>query len=264
MEYKVWNWQTLQAELDAWRDGGHVATLWWRDDDAGQATEGLKRLLEQSAAHAVPLTLATIPTQADNGTAGLVADFPLATVIQHGYAHINHAPKGAGAWELGAHRPRATILNELAQGHAHLDALFGAQFLPVLAPPWSRIDPDLVPDIQRAGLTGLSGFWPRRTIDGAPDLPQVNAHVAVSDWKPEARFAGEENVIYDLLLHLWQRRHGEADPAEPTGLLTHHWVHDEPTWQFLDRFFKFCAGHSAVRWVGAPAAFADVGRASAA
>lgn len=264
MEYKVWNWDTLQAELDAWRDAGQTATLWWRDDDAGQATEGLARLLEQSAAHDVPLTLATIPTEADEGTARLVVDYPLVTVVQHGYAHTNHAPKGAGAWELGAHRPRATILDELARGRARLDTLFGAQFLPVLAPPWSRIDPGLVPDIGRAGLTGLSGFWPRRTIDGATAVAQVNAHVAVSDWKPEARFAGEENVIYDLLLHLWQRRHGEADPAEPTGLLTHHQVHDEPTWAFLDRFFAFCAEHPAIEWVGAPAAFADAERANAA
>ena len=27
----------------------------------------------------------------------------------------------------------------------------------------------------------------------------------------------------------------EADPTEPTGLLSHHLVHDEACWDFLDR-----------------------------
>ncbi len=254
MDYKVWDWETLEQELDAWAAAGQAATLWWRDDDMAGPCDGLSRLLALSTAHAVPVALAAIPAAVDAAAARQVARHPLTTVLQHGYAHIDHAPDGEGCWELGPHRPRAIVLSELAQGRDRLAELFGDRFLPVLTPPWSRIDPALLPELEGLGFTGLSGFWPRG--GGAP-LPEVNAHVAVSDWKPEARFAGPENVIYDLLLHLSQRRNGKVDPDEPTGISTHHRIEKPAAWAFLDRLFAFFAAHPAAGWVGIDTAIAE-------
>lgn len=259
MDYEVWDWETLRQELDAWAAAERIATLWWRDDDMAGPCDGLSRLLALSAAHAVPVALAAIPAAVEPVAARQVARHPLATVLQHGYAHIDHAPDGEGCWELGAHRPRAVVCGELARGRDRLAELFGDRFLPVLTPPWSRIDPALLPELEGLGFTGLSGFWPR---DGRAPLPEVNAHVAVSDWKPEARFAGAENVIYDLLLHLWQRRTGAADPDEPTGISTHHRIEMPAAWTFLDRLFGFCNDHPAVAWTGIRAAI-DAARQAA-
>lgn len=254
MDYRVWDWETLRQELDAWAGAGRTATLWWRDDDMTGPCDGLSRLLALSSTHAVPVALAVIPAAVEAAAAAQVARHPLATVLQHGYAHIDHAPIGEGCWELGPHRPRAVVLGELARGRDRLGALFGDRFLPVMTPPWSRIDPALLPELEGLGFTGLSGFWPR---DGRAPLPEVNAHVAVSDWKPEARFAGAENVIYDLLLHLWQRRTSKADRNEPTGISTHHRIETPAAWAFLDRLFRFCNDHPAVRWVGIETAIAE-------
>jgi hypothetical protein len=42
---------------------------------------------------------------------------------------------------------------------------------------------------------------------------------------------------------------------EPTGLLTHHAVHDEATWVFIETFFAQTAGHGRAVWRKAPELF---------
>jgi hypothetical protein len=39
-------WPDLVAELDRWGETGHVASLWWRDDDAVAPTPVLTALLK--------------------------------------------------------------------------------------------------------------------------------------------------------------------------------------------------------------------------
>jgi hypothetical protein len=48
------------------------------------------------------------------------------------------------------------------------------------------------------------------------------------------------------------------DPAggsEPTGILTHHQVHDSETWRFLAFFLRCTTCHAAVRWLPAGQVF---------
>src|SRR6185503_10933091 len=84
------SWDALDAELERWRAAGRVATFWWRDDDAVTDTPALRRLLELRASLDVPLALAVIPANADAALAALVP--PEVAVLQHGFAHRNHAP----------------------------------------------------------------------------------------------------------------------------------------------------------------------------
>jgi hypothetical protein len=42
-----------------------------------------------------------------------------------------------------------------------------------------------------------------------------------------------------------------VDPAEPTGLLTHHLEHDPGVFAFLSELFKRTGPLSAARWVSA-------------
>ena len=145
-------WPALIDELDTWHSAGKPATLWWRDDDAVEPGAALDRLLALAAAHEAPLALAVIPARA-TGTLvrRLGRSGPGVTVVQHGFAHRNHAPPGVKKMELGTHRPVAEVLEELARGRARMDALFGADWLPVMVPPWNRVAPELVDRLAALG-----------------------------------------------------------------------------------------------------------------
>ncbi|MFQ5775442.1 MAG: polysaccharide deacetylase family protein [Kiloniellaceae bacterium] len=256
-------WADLTRELDAWAASGRAATLWWRDDDAVEPTAALERLLGLAAAHDAPLALAVIPARASAPLARrLAAARPRATPVQHGFAHRNHASAGEKKCELGAHRPAAETLEELARGRARMDALFGADWLPVLVPPWNRIAPDLLPGLARLGFTGVSTDGARARAAPAPGLTQVNTHVDIMRWEPPRGFLGEAPSLGRLLAHLRARRLGEADRDEPTGLLTHHPAHDDACWDFLERLLAHLAGHPAARFVAPADAFAAAPRSA--
>jgi hypothetical protein len=250
------DWPDLAAELDAWGERGQRATLWWRDDDAVEPTPALDRLIGVSRAQGVPLMLAVVPARAGqplvDRLAGAQAD---CLPVQHGFAHVSHAPAGERKWELGAHRPLAAVLEELARGRARMDALFGFTWLPVLVPPWNRIAPEVVSQLGTLGYIGLSAATPRPAPFAAPGVFQVNAHVDIMRWGVPRGFLGTGQALKRLVGYLRARRAGEADPAEPTGLLTHHLAHDEDAWVFLDQLLTTLNRHPAVTFVHPRAAF---------
>lgn len=259
-------WQALHEELGAWQDCGRAATFWWRDDDAADDTPALERLLELAARHHVPLNLAVIPALATDALSARVARGAApVTVLQHGFAHANHAPAGEKRMELGMHRPRVAICEELARGRAMLNATFGMRLAPVLVPPWNRIAEELVPELAGLGFRGLSTYAPRRSFRPAPGLIACNTHIDVLCWRPERKFLGEEEALDLLIGHLRARRRGAGgptaadsdgtDPDEPSGLLTHHLVMDEAAWAFVARLLAVLAGWPSARWVTADEAF---------
>ena len=58
-----------------------------------------------------------------------------------------------------------------------------------------------------------------------------------------------------LITHLRARRRGDVDADEPTGVLSHHWSHDEATWTFLERLFERTQGSNDVQWLDATQVF---------
>jgi hypothetical protein len=253
------SWQYLSEELDAWAAAGRRATLWWRDDDAVEPGPELARLLTLAEARDLPLGLAVIPARASVALAEwLVSNHARATLLQHGYAHQNHARDGEKKAELGAQRPVQVVLEELARGWARMTALFGDSWAPILVPPWNRIAECLVPELAGLGFRGLSTLGPRAAAEPAQGLVQVNTHLDIMHWPPPRGFLGEAGSLEILVAQLRARRLGEADAAEPTGLLTHHAAHDEPTWAFLEALLDRLAGHPAARFIEAAEAFARV------
>ncbi len=248
-------WAALDAELDQWAAAGRTATLWWRDDDAGEPHPGLDRLFALAAAHGVPLALAVIPAAAEPTLADRVAAAPNVQVLQHGYAHRNHAAPGAKKCELTLMRPAATVIAELIAGRTRLAGLFGDRFRPVLVPPWNRIDAGLVAQLPAAGFRGLSTYAPRPAAFAGPGLKQANGHVDPIDWRGTRGFAGTAPALTALVRHLAARRRHEVDAAEPTGLLTHHRRHEPEAWAFLAALAARGAAHRAVRWLDAAAVF---------
>src|SRR5579883_1699738 len=247
------DWDDLGRELDAWRRIGRTATLWWRDDDAAAADPRLDCLLE--ASNGLPVALAVIPALTDASLTRRIAREPRVTVLQHGWKHRNHAPKGERAAELGAHRPLDMIFGELERGWQLLSQLFDRIALPVLVPPWNRVADSVVSRLSQAGYCGLSTSGPRRSREASPRVALVNAHVDIVDWRTRS-FIGATEATRRLLEHLSARREDRVDADEPTGLLTHHLCLDAESRIFLERLVAFTRAHPAVRWMPAGEAFA--------
>ena len=108
------------------------------------------------------------------------------------------------------------MLDELQQGAQHLKTLFAHLWLPVLVPPWNRLTETLIPELRS--------------------------------------FVGESFVLSAFTRQLQQRRLRHINPTEPTGLLTHHWTHDQQAWDFLENFFIMTT-HHGVHWLDAHSLF---------
>lgn len=248
-------WADLTAELDHWAGSGRTASFWWRDDDAVTATPALDRLLALSERHSVPLALAVIPSRADRSLAeALARSSAPVTVLQHGFAHRNHAPADEKSQELGDHRNPDEAVIELERGREKLAALFGDRFVPAMVPPWNRIGGGVAAVLAGHGFRGLSTFGPREAAGGG----RVNTHVDIIDWRGGG-FAGEAACLAVAIGHLADRRAGRCDADEPTGLLTHHLVQDDACWRFVDRFLAEIGGHRSTRWMAPTAVFAEAG-----
>ena len=231
------SWQALAEEVARWRDEGRIAELWWRDDDAVDAGPALDRLLAIVRATKTPLALAVVPAQATAALADRLSKEAEVDVLQHGYAHANHAVAPEKKIEIGLQRPAMMTLGELGTGWMALERLFGARALAVMVPPWNRIAPVLVPTLPEIGYRGLSTFGPRPRVHPVRGLLQVNTHVDLIDWKGGRRFAGEEKILAALVT-AFARARGDGGNGEPVGILSHHLAMDAEAWDFLSLLWK--------------------------
>jgi hypothetical protein len=228
------------GELDRWQRAGKVAQFWLRDDDAIEPTAALDRLLEISATFAVPLTLAVIPAHTGEALTDRLRREPLCSVAVHGWSHRNHAGPDEKKQELGRHRPVADVLTELKPGFDQLFALYGEQFVPMLIPPWNRIDAALLPQLAGLGYQALSVYGPEKPAA----LPLINTHVDVMDWHGTRGGRDPQALAVEIAARLRSMfEHGGA-----MGLLTHHLVHDAAVWDFMKALFTVTADHPACRW----------------
>jgi peptidoglycan/xylan/chitin deacetylase (PgdA/CDA1 family) len=228
-------WQALADEIARLRDEGRTAELWWRDDDAVDSGPALDRLLAIVRDTGAPLALAVVPAQATAALADRLSQEAGVDVLQHGYAHINHAVAPEKKIEIGLQRPAMMTLGELATGWMALERLFGPRALAVMVPPWNRIAPVLVPTLPEIGYRGLSTFGPRPRVHPVRGLLQVNTHVDLIDWKGGRTFAGEGTVLAALVAAFARARGGND---EPIGILSHHLAMDVEAWDFLRSFWE--------------------------
>jgi len=244
-------WQWLERELDRWVKDGEQASFWWRDDDASTAGSRLDRLLDLAAGHAAPLAIAAIPASLDASLADRLRDSPSVSLLQHGYAHDNFAVPGQRSLELGGARGTERVLADLQRGFGIMQNAFGAGFVPVLVPPWNRIDARVTRNLANVGFRGISIHKARRAAHPASGLLQVNTHLDPVNWRRDNGFVGVYPAIAVLVQHLVARRSGYRDADEPSGILSHHLAMNEATWNFLDELLGFLSKHPAVAFVGA-------------
>jgi len=254
--YAMSGWRAFDEEVARWREAGRDVELWWRDDDAADASPALDRLLDLQHAAKVPLALAVVPAKATPALAERVAAEPAIDVLQHGYAHVDHALPPDKKCELGAQRPAMLVLGELGTGWMALERLFARRALPVLVPPWNRIAPALVPALPEIGFAGLSTFASRRRPEPVKGLRQINTHVDLIDWAAR-RFVGAETALKILVGALQQSRNAPGGNApEPVGMLSHHLAMDEGAWDFLRSFWEKATMEPSVKTRSARELFA--------
>lgn len=250
-------WDDLVRECAAWGEAGRMATWWWRDDDAIAATPALDQLLRVARG---PIAVAVIPATLQPDLAPRLKASPEVAVLQHGYAHRNAAPEGGRKSEFPDERDLEAIRQDLTAGFRKLSETLGPQFLPVLTPPWNRIGARTVAILQSIGFIGLTRYLPRPALQDR-GLNLVNTHVDIIDWRgrngPPGGFLGEGACLDLFIGHLRARRLGTVDPNEPTGVLSHHLVHDPATWRFLEKLRDFLANQAAARLLDPSAAFAS-------
>ena len=236
--------------------------MWWRDDDAAAPCDRLDRLL--AIAGEAPVAFAVIPATAQTGLAARfddagreLSESPRVAILQHGWRHTDHGSRtGVKKSEYPADRSAASVAAELAAGRKRLRALFGDRALPVLAPPWNRFTEAFLPLLAACGIGAISRTNPRDEAWPAPGVFAANVHVDLVAWKEDRGFIGEAAALRGLVRHLRARRRGDVDCDEPTGVLTHHLVQDEATWDFLLRLVALTAAHRAMRWLDAREVFA--------
>lgn len=234
-------WQPLLEELARWSHAGRIADFWLRDDDAVKPTASLDRLLHLTGTFAIPTVLAVIPARTDEALADRLTTEPHISVAAHGWSHENHAPASEKKQELGPHRLRQIILADLANSLRRMRQLHGQHFVPILVPPWNRIDAGLLPYLGPLGFKALSVYGP---VWPAP-IRMINSTIDLMDWHGTQGCHDHSLLVRNMVAQLQQAfDHG----GDGVGLLAHHLVHDDEAWAFLERLFEITARHEACEW----------------
>lgn len=217
-----------------------VADVWLRDDDAVEPTPALERFLGLCEQFAIPVTLAVIPAPTGEALVACLDQRSDVDVAVHGWAHENHAGPNEKKRELGLHRPLDLVLQELREGLIKLHTLHGDRFVPMLVPPWNRIDAGVVAHLPQLGYGALSVYGPEEESS----LPLLNTHVDVIDWRGTRGGKDHDMLFADIAMRI-RRAH---DTGRMTGILTHHLDHDDSVWAFLRSLFELTSTHPACRW----------------
>jgi predicted deacetylase len=216
----------MDRELAAWRRLGVKPRLWWRDDDARGSTPQLDRLLRLAGPR--PLALAVIPDGDLSALAGRLQTAANVSVGQHGVDHVDRRTSGPPS-EYPEWPSAETLKARIAGGRALMtQAGLAPRFY---TPPWNAVDPGLAAALRAIGLPILSAGADQVAHDG---LDYASAEIDVLSWKRGGVFKGPLRVMSAMRRALVERRR-EGDLGRPVGLLTHHLVHDEAAWTFLER-----------------------------
>lgn len=240
------DYENLTLELEKWRTERKTATFWWRDDDLTEPTESLHRLLSLRQYFDIPLSVAVIPESAHPSLLDYLGD---CSILQHGYRHVDLSQEGEKKSEYPASRNLEEAVQEIGHGREILSDIFKDQFYPVFVPPWNRISGEAVSALSKLGYIALSRYQPRKQIFASRGLIEINTHVDVINWRGDRSVVKEPFLLDMVLNHLRARRKNRILRDEPTGLLTHHLVHDEDTWATLFQLMTFLTEHHSVRWI---------------
>jgi len=238
----------LRLELDAWSQAGLIARIWWRDDDAAEATPALHRLLALATRVDATVALGAIPERLDRSVADLAT--PAGCPIwQHGWGHHFH-----GDGEFGNSRPLGDMLDDAMRGQETLDRLLGPSgWQRVFVPPNHQLSMSFKSMIPVLGYAGVSAGIP--VTPSIDHVIEVNAEIDVMDW-PAGRALPLEIVCGLFEVALRARRTGDVPADRPIGILTHHLAFSEADWTCVSALVEGLVAHRAVSFLRAGELFA--------
>ncbi len=237
--------EDVTKELDRWAEIGRRARLWLRDDDAIEVTAGLERLGDMAARHDVPMLLAVVPMPARTALGAYVDGHRHLSAAVHGHRHKSHAAAGEKSIELGGRLAPNDVCDQLVAARERLETLCPGSMTGILVPPWNRIAPTVVARLPGLGFSCLSTFGNAHEAAGIEGIVQLNTHLDIIDWKG-SRGGRDPAWLCAELVKLLSAARGNGDPA--IGVLTHHLVHDNAAWGFLERLFQSTARHPGAAW----------------
>lgn len=166
-------------------------------------------------------------------------------VLQHGIEHRNHAREGQRKIELGGQASAAELAIGLVAGRETLATAFGSRYLPVLVPPWNRMDQAVADGLAGRGFVGLSG-WRGGSFATPAGMRRLDTHLDAIRWRPKHQCLSLAELLDGLAAAL------RVEPLRAVGLLTHHLVTDDGGWRALDRFLGLVQDHPKLAFASAP------------
>ncbi|CAE6853530.1 hypothetical protein R69658_07280 [Paraburkholderia aspalathi] len=234
--------QALDDELYVWSRMRRRPCFWWRDDDAyhdSLALQSLRKLLETQF-----LFLAVIPGLLSVDLVRMIEPGAPVRVLQHGWAHTNHAASGENPSEFPPHRPLGAIERELRAGQAILSGAFPGIFHRVFVPPWHRCANWILRDAVRLGFEGISLQSPLFPLLKRGYPGETNIDIDLCDWTCNGAFIGTERLAVLLVRALKLRRDWQQQDT-PVGILSHHALLTAADFGSLSVFLQLLRCHNA-------------------
>ncbi len=233
-------WCKLEKELSKWSDQSIYPIFWIRDDDAYKETQKLTRLISFTKEFNIPISLAVIPFLIEKSLVKILNSIDLISILQHGFKHKNYEPNGQKKSEFGESRNIGHMLEDIHHGAKLVSEYFERAYQPIFVPPWNRMSHLLLPHINCIGITAVSSF--KKNLCGhATNIEYskiINTNIDIIYWKKNKVFAGEKDLVDQLIFELKVRRENNSRIREPIGILTHHNVMNEDSFLFLDKLIR--------------------------
>ena len=101
--------------------------------------------------------------------------------------------------------------------------------------------------LKNQGYRVLSTYG-ARTATSVAVLDLVNTHLDPIFWGGSRDLIDPDVLIAKTAAHLHSRTEGREDAFEPFGLLSHHLVHTEAIWSFIEAFLNEMRMGGATVW----------------
>lgn len=228
--------------------------FWWRDDDLDQSSPALLQMLDVLQENGVTPLLATVPGRLHPSAIEATAPYSVRFAL-HGWMHQSHSTPPAKKSEYGPERPMALRLSEIKDGRLKISVAAGDRALPWFVPPWNRIDEALLPYLPEQGIEVLSAFEtlskPVREVAG---LSRLDTHVDLIDWKSGQRPLSSDGICFALADWVERRLEDITQTHKPIGVLSHHLVTANESWQEWTSWVKEISHHPNACWMTPEAA----------
>ncbi|WDT78002.1 MAG: glycosyltransferase (plasmid) [Candidatus Manganitrophus sp.] len=233
----------LEPFLEKMGEENKKIDLFLRNDDVDNDEETLQQLFDIALAHYVPLNLEIIPgALTDSGIKLLDHHKHLHPTLfelnQHGWLHLNHEKEGRKC-EFGISRNFDQQWEDISNGKALLEKIFGEKFYPVFTPPWNRCTEETHHVLDRLGFRVFSKDKGERPVTRF-SFKEISTTLDLYRWKGKPLMKSPEEIVESLTIQMRE--------TGPVGILLHHKVMNEEAFHFLDALLGALCQYPNIRF----------------